>query len=124
MPPYLKKSINEAHLDSNRFQQIVSDPKMRLELNGLEASDELQINTVTQQATQQNPTQLATTAKIQVTVETTAVNSNEKKTRPKTKQVVLSKTTIKIVVQQSLTPTKNSQECQRKQYKYSKRQKN
>ena len=53
-----------------------------LELNGLEAPDELQINTVSQQATRQtqkNANKIATTAKNQVTIETTAVNSNEKK---------------------------------------------
>ena len=87
MPPHLKKSIKQAHLENDTYEQIVSRLQTELELNGLEAPDELQINTVTQQATQQNPekhpNQLSTTAKNQVTVETSAVNSNEKKTKPK-----------------------------------------
>ena len=54
MPPDLKKSINQAHLENGTFKQIVSLREKELELNGLEAPDELQINTVTQQATQEN----------------------------------------------------------------------
>ena len=49
MPPRLKKSINQAHLE-----QIVSHLEKELELNGLEAPDEMPTNTVTQQAPQQN----------------------------------------------------------------------
>ena len=52
MPPRLKKSINPAHLENGTFDQIVSHLEKQLELNGLEASDELQIKTVTQQLTQ------------------------------------------------------------------------
>ena len=55
MPPHLKKSINQAQLENNTYEQIVSYLEKELELNGLEAPDELQKNTVTQQATQQNP---------------------------------------------------------------------
>ena len=54
MPPHLKKSINQAHLENGTCEQIVSHFGRELELNGLEAPDDLQINTVTQQATQQN----------------------------------------------------------------------
>ena len=54
MPKYLKKSINQAHLENGAYEQIVSHLEKELELNCLEAPDELQINTVTQQATQQN----------------------------------------------------------------------
>ena len=54
MPSHLKKAINQAHLKNGTFEQIVSHLERELELNGLEAPDELQINTVTQQATQQN----------------------------------------------------------------------
>ena len=54
MPPNLKKSINQAHLENGTYEQIVSHPKRELELNGLEAPDEMPINTVTQQAPQQN----------------------------------------------------------------------
>ena len=54
MPPHLKKSINQAHLENGTFEQIVSQLERELELNGLEAPDEMQLNTVMQQDTQQN----------------------------------------------------------------------
>ena len=54
MPPHLKKSINQAHLKNRTYEQIVSHLERELELNGLEAPDEMPINTVTQQAPQQN----------------------------------------------------------------------
>ena len=54
MPPYLEKSINQAHLEKSTYDQIVSGLEKDLKLNGLGAPDELQINTVIQQATQQN----------------------------------------------------------------------
>ena len=53
MPPHLKKSINQAHLENGTYEQIVSHLERELELNGLEAPDEMTINTVTQQAPQQ-----------------------------------------------------------------------
>ena len=53
-PPHLKKSINQAHLEYGTYEQIVSHLEKELELNGLEAPDEIPINTVTQQAPQQN----------------------------------------------------------------------
>ena len=49
MPPHLKKSINQAHLENGTYEQIVRHLEKVLELNGLEAPDELQINTVSQQ---------------------------------------------------------------------------
>ena len=54
MPPHLKKSINQAHLENGTYEQIVSHLERELELNGLEAPDEIPINTVTQQTPQQN----------------------------------------------------------------------
>ena len=54
MPPHLKKSINQAHLENDTYEQIVSHLERELELNGLQASDEMQLNTVMQQDTQQN----------------------------------------------------------------------
>ena len=53
--PHLKKSINQAHLENVTIEEIVSRLEKQLELNGLEAPDQLQINTVTQQTTQENP---------------------------------------------------------------------
>ena len=46
MPPQLKNSINQAHLENGTYEQIVTHLERELELNGLEAPDELQINTV------------------------------------------------------------------------------
>ena len=54
MPPHLKKSINQAHLENGTYEQIVTHLERELELNGLEAPDELQINTVSQQPTNTN----------------------------------------------------------------------
>ena len=54
MPHHLKKSINHAHLGSGTYQQIVSHLEKEIELNGLEAPNELQNNTATQQATKPN----------------------------------------------------------------------
>ena len=54
MPPHLKKSIHQAHLENGTYEKIVSHLEKELELNGLEAPDELQINSVTQQVPQQN----------------------------------------------------------------------
>ena len=48
-PPHLKKLINQAHLENGTYEQIVRHLERELELNGLEATDELQINTVSQQ---------------------------------------------------------------------------
>ena len=50
--PFLKKLIDPAQLENGKFDHFVSHPEKELELNGLEARDELQINAVTQQATQ------------------------------------------------------------------------
>ena len=49
MPPHLKKSINQTHLENGTYKLIVTHLDRELELNGLEAPDELQINTVSQQ---------------------------------------------------------------------------
>ena len=50
MHPHLKKSINQAHLESGTYEQIVSHLEKEVGLNGLEAPDEMQINTATQEA--------------------------------------------------------------------------
>ena len=47
MPPHLKKSINQAHLENGTYEQIVTHLKRELELNSLEYPDETQMNTVT-----------------------------------------------------------------------------
>ena len=47
MPPHLKKSINQAHLENGTYEQIVTHLEKELELNCLEYPDETQMNTVT-----------------------------------------------------------------------------
>ena len=42
MPPHLKKSINQVHLENGTYEQIVSHLERELELNGLEAPHEMQ----------------------------------------------------------------------------------
>ena len=55
MSPDLKKSNNQAHMENGSYEQTVSDLKKELELKGFESPDELQLNTATEQAAQQNP---------------------------------------------------------------------
>ena len=54
MPPHLKNSINQAHLENGTYEQIVTHLERELELNGLEAPDELPINNLSQQPTNTN----------------------------------------------------------------------
>ena len=54
MPPHLKKSKNRAQLENGLYEKIVSHLGKELELKGLEAPDELQVNTATQQAKKEN----------------------------------------------------------------------
>ena len=54
MPPHLKKLINQAHLENGTHEQIVTHLERELELNGLEALDEQEINIVSQRATHNN----------------------------------------------------------------------
>ena len=54
MPPHVKKSINQAHLENGTYEQIVTHFKKELELNCLKAPDELQIKTVSQDSTNAN----------------------------------------------------------------------
>ena len=106
MPPHLKKSINQAHLENGTYEQIVSHLERELELNDLDAPDEMPMNTVTQQAPQQNaekPKPTCHQCKNQVTIKISAVNSNEKKTTPEIIRIVLTLTMV--VPKQTLTPT-------------------
>ena len=54
MPPHLKKSENQAHLENGTYERIVTNLERELELNGLEAPDELPINNVSEQPTNTN----------------------------------------------------------------------
>ena len=68
MPPHLKKSKNQAHLENGTHEQIVTHLEKELELNGSEAPDALQINTVSQKPQTlmlTDPNQRATIAKNQ-----------------------------------------------------------
>ena len=47
MPPHLKKSKNQAHLENGTYEQIVTHLERGLELKSLEHPDETQMNTVT-----------------------------------------------------------------------------
>ena len=55
MPPHLKKSKNQAHLENGAFEQIVTHLERELELNGFKAPDELQINTISHNTPNANP---------------------------------------------------------------------
>ena len=50
-----KRSLSQAHLEESTYEQIVFFLEKELESNGLEALDELQLNTVAQHATKFNP---------------------------------------------------------------------
>ena len=47
MPPHLKKSINQAHLENGTYEHIVTHLESELELDSLQYPDETQMNTVT-----------------------------------------------------------------------------
>ena len=46
MPPHLKKSKNQTHLENGTYEQIVTHLERELELNSLEYPDETKVNTV------------------------------------------------------------------------------
>ena len=46
MPPHLKKSVNQAHLENGTCEQIVTHLERELVLNSLQYPDETQVNTV------------------------------------------------------------------------------
>ena len=59
MPPHVKKSINQAHLENGTYEQIVTHFEKELELKSLEHPDETQMNTVThKQQIEGNPTNI------------------------------------------------------------------
>ena len=70
-----------------------------LELNGLEAPDEIPINTMTQKAPQQKSNKPRPTChhcKNQATIKISAINSNERKTKRKIIQIVPTITTMEV----------------------------
>ena len=54
MPTHLKKSMNKTKLKNERFAIVPLAFEQKWELNGLEAADELQVNTRSQDATKKN----------------------------------------------------------------------
>ena len=45
MPPHVKKSTNQAHLENGTYEHFVTHLERELKLNALESRDKLQINT-------------------------------------------------------------------------------
>ena len=62
MPPHLKKSINQAHLENGTYELIVTHLERELELNNLETFDETQMKIVTHE--QQNEGNIDNAGKI------------------------------------------------------------
>ena len=102
MSPHLKKAKNQAHMETVTYEQIVSHLEKDLELKGLEARDELQINTVMQHDTKPNNEKPKLTCqqcqKSDITIVHIAVNSEDRKTKMKARKPVLALTKILIVV--------------------------
>ena len=102
VPPQLKKSINQAPLQNGTYEQILSHPEKALELNDLEAPDELQVNSVIQIATkpksEKNQTDLSPMQKSRRLTKLVSSSQTGKKTKPKTTQIVLTTTKTTTVV--------------------------
>ena len=113
MPPHLKKTINQAHLENGTYEQIVSHLERELELNGLEAPDEMQLNAVMQQDTQQNtgkPKPTCHHCKKPGHYRNQCRQLKREKDQGQNNQIVLqiTKTTM-VMPQQTLTPTTKHQ---------------
>ena len=75
MPPHIKKTINQAHLENGTYEQIVKHLERELELNGLEAPDELPVNNINRQPSEEPEKKPSvTTAKNRVTTNRNAEN--------------------------------------------------
>ena len=86
MPPRLKKVNIQARLENSTYEQIVSHLEKELELNGLEAPDELQINTVTSCTTKSRETQTNLSPVQKARSLPKPVPSNQTRERPGPKQ--------------------------------------
>ena len=90
IPPHLKKIINQAHLENGTYEQIVTHLERELELNGLEAPDELQKKlsaTIRQILTE--PNQRATTVKSQDIIEISIDCSKSSEIKVKLIKIIL-----------------------------------
>ena len=83
MPPHLKKSINQAHLENGTYEQIVTNLERELELNTLEYLDETQMNTVMHQQQIEGNQNIAG----KINSDTNASNPNNNKTDRKSETV-------------------------------------
>ena len=54
VPQHLKKSIDQAHKENGTYEQIDTNLEGELEVNGLRAPDDLQVNAVSQHTTMTN----------------------------------------------------------------------
>ena len=55
MPPHLKKSINQAHLENGTYNQIVKHLEREMELNGLESDESMVKTQMTATKNEQKP---------------------------------------------------------------------
>ena len=96
MPRHRKKSLNQAHLENDTYEQIVTHLERELELDGLEARDGLKWKTKSYFATKnpksQNP--LATTVKYKGITKTKAFSWKTKKNKVRTHKTIQETTTV------------------------------
>ena len=106
----MKKTFNQPQLEIGTYEQILSHLERELQLNGLEAPDDLQINTASQQATQQNSGKLKPTChhcrKPGHYWNQSRQLKREKAQREIRRAVPTIATKIMLMVKQTLTPTK------------------
>ena len=109
IPPHLEKPINQVHLEKGTYEQTVSHLEKKLEPNGLDDRDKLQMNTVTKQVTQQKPEKPKLTChhckKPGQHKKPVPSTQTRKRQSPKKTRIVLTITTILILAKQTLTPT-------------------
>ena len=109
MPPHLKKSKNQAHLENATYEQIVTHLERELQLNGLEAPDELQINTVSQNTANANadrPNPTCHHCEKQDITETSVASGKNSENKLKLLKVILeTKTVTPITLTQTATST-------------------
>ena len=105
MPPHQVKSINHAQLENGTYEYIVSHLERELELNDLETPVEIEMKTVTKHVTIHNPEERETPADIppqQATIVQTAVNSEERRSKP-----IATKTVLEITIKTNTKTNSN-----------------
>ena len=104
MPPHLKKSKNQSHLESGTYEQIVTHLEKELELNGLEAPDELQINTVSHNTVNANADRTKPTCQDIIKISADCWKNSESKLKL-IKKILETKTVMPIPLTQTATST-------------------